>query len=394
MKKFAEWLRLPRRIGWFEKLLLIAPLAVYFSYKPTITLARGSYGTHFELSLLQIYLVILALSGLKSLWQNRRAIWRDRAILVAAATALLLTISLIWTPEKLRGLLTAGLIWLIWLIFVEIKSLKNPLKLAPALVQMILLSGLIMAIVGLAQMLLDLIGVSRRLDGLCPGCVFGQFGFTRISGLANEPQFFGSLISLPLLILFNRILSRSAGRRSYALAILLAAVEILTLSRGAIYSLIAAALILIIVRKKIWRQIARLLAVGVAGCLIGFLIQGLDAQINPATSATFRSALSGSLNQLTMGKIRLPAIRSNGEQNAQKPSAQITEKSSQTPAKFSGYVEKSTDERTAGWCLALTIAKNSPRHLLVGIGVGGTGYYFNQYLTSNGGYPKWCKTSL
>ena len=82
--KLRIWLGLDKlELIWFEKLLLLAPIAIWFSYRPLMRLGQDDT-MYFELSVTMIYLLILALSGLGVIFDNRKELLKDKSAWVAA----------------------------------------------------------------------------------------------------------------------------------------------------------------------------------------------------------------------------------------------------------------------------------------------------------------------
>jgi hypothetical protein len=89
-------------------------------------------------------------------------------------------------------------------------------------------------------------------------------------------------------------------------------------------------------------------------------VQGTAAALNPRVNVTFYEAVSTSINQLSLGVIKLP-------------SEQAASKKDGTEPVYNGYVEESTGARLSLTQLAVGTWKANPARMLFGVGVGGTG---------------------
>ena len=179
-------------------MLFLLPIVVFFSYYPVISL--GSDETmYYELSLPLVWLAIFGVISLTRM----PAIAKKHSLLksfVACSFPLYATISIIWSENKIRGVLTAGIIWLI--VFSIINILNMGLKKADLkkILKVYLVSASVAAGVCILQCILDVFGAPRDVTMLCQGCTYRTFGFPHPNGLAIEPQFMGNLLIAPALI--------------------------------------------------------------------------------------------------------------------------------------------------------------------------------------------------
>ena len=110
-----------------EKLVLLAPVALWFSYFPTISFGRQS-GTNLELSIAVIYAVVLALVGLPQIWNHRQFLWRQKVVWLLAMFVGWNLLSIIRSVNPLRSILVSGLWSVLFLDFLVIYSLPSPKK--------------------------------------------------------------------------------------------------------------------------------------------------------------------------------------------------------------------------------------------------------------------------
>lgn len=349
-----------RKLTWLERLWLCGPVALWFSYQPLIRLGQDNT-TYYELSLALFYVVVLALVGLPNTWKARRSLVRDRAAQLAGALVGLSLLSLLWTPNTVRGALTVGVIGCLYLILLAcIAEYKRLRKLLPVLAKLLVLTAIVMSVLTLVQVLAG-IWLTGAGTLLCAGCAADQFGFARPNGFAIEPQFLGSLFLAPLYILVHVFLKGRKDWKTIAALVLVATALFLTLSRGAIFAFGFGVLVLFALNRRHVRPIAGVSSLLFGALLCALLIQGTSAALNPRVNVTFYGAVSASLSQLSLNVIRVPA----------EPSATV--ESEETEPAFEGYVEESTDTRTSLTHLALSTWAYSPARMLFGVGVGGSG---------------------
>ena len=357
------------RLSLLERLWLMAPIMIWFSYLPRISLAED--GTmNYELSLTLIYVVILAIVGLPRVWHHRSELRQSRLVWPASAFVGWSGLCVIWSDNCTRGLLTFAVYVVLYLVFLALVAERRLLcQLLPKLVRVAIRATISACLLAITQMVLGTFVITNRHSlGLCAGCVAGQFGFIRPNLLAIEPQFLGSLLLTPLLYITYLILQ---GKHSYTkqplLLVLMLTTLWLTLSRGAIYAYLAGLVVMILLVRK-WRRqlvVVGLIALSLVVCLI---CQGTLASANPRIDSSFTQAVSTSLNHLSMGIIRLPYQRKSP---TSLPS--IPREHDKQPA-YHGYVAESTNVRLSLTKTALAAWRsNRLGQQLFGTGLGSAG---------------------
>ena len=357
------------RLSLLERLWLMAPIMIWFSYLPQISLAED--GTmNYELSLALIYVVILAIVGLPRVWCHRSELKQSRPVRLASAFVGWSGLCVIWSDNRTRGLLTFAVYVILYLVFLALVAERRLLcQLLPKLVRVAIWATISACLLAIAQMVLGTFVITNRHSlGLCAGCVAGQFGFIRPNLLAIEPQFLGSLLLAPLLYITYLTLQ---GKYSYAkqplLLVLMLTTLWLTLSRGAIYAYLASLVAMILLIRK-WRRqlvVVGLIALSLVVCLV---CQGALASANPRIDSSFTQAVSTSLNHLSMGIVRLPYQRKSP---TSLPS--IPREHDKQPA-YHGYVAESTNVRLSLTKTALAAWRsNRLGQQLFGTGLGSAG---------------------
>lgn len=358
-----------RRLSLLERLWLMAPIMIWFSYLPRISLAED--GTmNYELSLTLIYVVILAIVGLPRVWHHRSELRQSRLVWPASAFVGWSGLCVIWSDNRTRGLLTFAVYATLYLVFLALVAERRLLcRLLPKLVRVAIWATASACLLAIIQIILGTFVVTNRHTfGLCAGCVAGQFGFIRPNLLAIEPQFLGSLLLTPLLYITYLTLR---GKHDYAkqplLLVLMLTTLWLTLSRGAIYAYLAGLIVMILLVRK-WRRQLVIVGSVALSLVICLICQGALASANPRIDSSFTQAVSTSLNHLSMGIIRLPYQRKSP---TSLPS--ISREYDKQPA-YRGYVAESTNVRLSLTKTALAAWRsNRLGQQLFGTGLGSAG---------------------
>ena len=343
-----------KKLNFVEKVLFFAPFAMWFSYYPNFHFGKSA-GANLEFSVALIYVAVLALAGIKTIYQNRKELIKNNAVLLTGFFVFWNFLTILNTQNLLRTVLVSGVWLVLWLDFLVILSVQ-------------------------------VIYGAWTDWGLCAGCRAQGFGFVRPSVFAIEPQFFGSMLLAPIVLLTHRIFSKKASKfEKITLWILLFSLY-LTLSRGAIFAAFFAILILVFVnqpfsKRKILSNIIISMSFVFSSFLSGMIFHAIFTELNPRISDGFYDSISKSVNQMSLGKISLPKIEKTGNHEINEPviegfeSQHNNQKNIQGSKKalFNGYVEKSTDERTKMSDLAVETWRSNIFAMFFGVGAGGSG---------------------
>ncbi len=395
-------MKLLNRCLW--ALIYALPAVLFFSYYPIISLGANS-SMNFELSLPLIWLVLF--DGATLAWliatyvQQRRQSSRprsasarfwgkslvgisDRRFFLFSLFPLYLTLSIFWSANPLRGLLTAGVMWL---VFFAVFSILYVLPLLPSrrnwrqhLLLVLFVSSLAICLFCFIQSILDLVGWSRESTLLCAGCTYRSFGFPHPSGFAIEPQFMGNLLLAPTLtalylLVFRTQLASSTSPSTPRLAkssrhvqakhlspsaqlssltkpqligliltvFILSTTLFFTFSRGAIYAYAIALIIMFIFALRRHQFRWSLIIIPVMSFLVSLGLQGTFAALSP-TSETFVSGITKSIHQLSLGRIDLrPATTSSTSDNSTSPCGNPVENSANSVQNSSSDCAKPVD---------------------------------------------------
>ena len=408
-------------------LVLVLPAVLFFSYFPVIGLGANE-SMNFEFSLPLIWLVIFDVVGLVALWKRKILIKGLKEKWTWLLFPVWISLSVLWSLNFVRGLLTVGIVWLLYLAGYAMWSLKDLFDQGFRAKFLKWLFGSTLVVCGwcLLQCVLDILGVLQSWTLLCDGCTYHMFGFPHPNGFAIEPQFMGNLLLAPTLIAVWLILSddynstlrgrvapaRRHGRSALTLGrnlrkplrVLLLVVFIFTLfltfSRGAIYAFIVALVFMVafvIAREKVKkrREVIKRAGVVCGTVILSFLfalnMQGLLAQLSP-TEDTYGTGVAKVLHHLSLGVIDVrdnnfsksePAVvekESEEEQvveNSVEKSGNNREESlnenSTEEAAFDGYVVESTDTRLRLTGAAVKVWSSDAKTVLFGVGLGGAG---------------------
>ena len=132
MKKTDKMLRQLANLCLFDKFLLLVPLVVWFSYQPNIYLGYSS-AMNIELSLVLIYVAVLAVFALPLIVSNYQKLLRCNLVRIVGLFILWSFMSIIWSSNLSRAILTAGVsaalfTVLLGMLSTDIKKLTPILK--------------------------------------------------------------------------------------------------------------------------------------------------------------------------------------------------------------------------------------------------------------------------
>lgn len=378
-----------RKLSPTEKLLHLALIVIWFSYFPNFQIGRGE-GMNFEFSLPLIFAVIFAIIGVFENWQNWKNLTKNRAVWLTGAFIFWNFLSVIWAENPVRAFLVSGVWAVLWLDFLVILSLKNLSKIRKNLEKILICSAFLMSILAIFQVI-----YGAFTDwGLCAGCLSRGFGFVRPSVFAIEPQFFGNLLLVPILLVWVKILrGKKLSKFEFLVLFVMLVAMYLTLSRGAIFALIPAMFLAIFVVKSsisISRRILSFAAILLVSFSFGMIFHAIFTELNPRISDGFYDSISKSVNQLSLGKISLPKKNSPVENSVEKPKTRqeippaVPPKNIPQKAIFDGYVERSTDERTKLSGLAIKTWLRNPQTILFGVGAGSAGRAIRNFTAQTG----------
>ena len=400
----------------FRFLVLFFPAALYFSYFPLIHFGEDA-SMNFEISLPLIWLVLFDITvlimaaGKKKFWQGIVKYWPWLLLPVW------LSLSVIWSLNLTRGLLTAGILWLIYLAIYGFYFLRElfDLKFRAKFWKVFYGSTLAVCAWCFLQCILDLVGVGREYTLMCAGCTYSMFGFPHPNGFAIEPQFMGNLLLAPVITLIYFILkddsnstfrgrvtrARLHGARALIfgsdlrkpLKLLLLFVFLITLfltfSRGAIYAFAVAmifmsAFMIVREKKKTRAEIARRVGLVWGIIVIAFVfilnLQGVMAAVSP-TNDTYHDGVSKVLNHLSLGiidirsekKIDSDSSSNQGVKSVSEINELSIEQDDTKEAAFDGYVAESTDARIYLSNAAVLSWQKNLTTMMFGVGLGGAG---------------------
>lgn len=369
--KIIDWWRGFLEYGLLEKVALLAPIAIWFSYYPNFHFGNVG-GANIEFSIALIYVAVLAVVGLPQVWKCRKTIFDRKIVWLTGLFVTWNVVSVIWSPNTIRTILTSGVWLVLWLDFLVILSIKNITKLMKKIIKIFIFMSFIISVAAIIQVI-----YGAWIDwGLCRGCLARGFGFVRPSVFTIEPQFLGNLLLVPILYLLNKwFIAGMTSLEKIILGINLLALY-LTLSRGAIFAGVIGMVAMIffsqpISKKVIVRRIGIVTMLVISSFFAGLVFHGVFTQLNPRVADGFYESVSKSINHVSLGKISLPKRGQNDISTNQVTTANNINQPQQ--ALFDGYVEKSTNERTNMLGLAVRTWQKDPLVTVFGVGSGATG---------------------
>lgn len=356
-----------------QKYLLYAlPAVLFFSYYPRFALGETDF-MHLELSLPLIWLAIFAIISIPSVIKYLKDIKEhSRLHNVVFFTTLIfilyLSLSIFWSLNPLRTILTAGIAWCIFLSVISFYNFSFDLSIKQTLLKIFLISTFCLCIFCWLQCVLDLAGVSRSYTLLCLGCTSKTFGFPHPNGFAIEPQFMGNLLIAPTLTVVYLLVKEKLKSNKIKLSLLLvffSTTLFLTFSRGAIYAFClgtALLLILLTIKSKSIYPLKSIILIFLS-FLITLCAQGTFAALS-STNDTFITGVTKSIHQLSLGIVD---IRPKEKQALNEQPSKIE------TSTFDGYVEESTNTRLDLTDSAINISTSNLSILFFGVGLGGAG---------------------
>lgn len=361
---------------FYRVLLYILPAVLFFSYYPVISFGANE-SMHFEISLPLIWLVVFDITALILLIKKKCfvEVFKKWQFLLFPA---FLTLTVLWSANRVRGILTVGILWLLYFAAVSFYLLRNETrdkKFWQNMWRIFIGSSLVVSAWCLVQCILDVVGVPRESSLMCLGCTSSSFGFPHPNGFAIEPQFMGNLLLAPAILCGIKMFE---SKKTLLLFFIFSSAIFLTFSRGAIYALIVAMIfftVMKIVQTKKWREML-LWPVIILAFLFTLNLQGILAAVSP-TNDTYYSGIAKVLNHLLLGIIDIRAKETSSV-------GAISEEDNESA--FDGYVEDSTNIRMALTGAALKTWAKDPQTILFGVGIGGAGQAM--YDAGNMDWPK------
>lgn len=380
----------------FKFLFLLMPVCLFLSFYPVIKLGE-SESMYFELSVAEIWLVLFDIVGFVVMMQ-RKVLFRDcRKWWVWMLLPLWITLSVAWSLNRIRGLLTAGMMWCVVMAVYTIWTLRDTFGARFREKWWKWFWGATLAVCAwcVIQCIMDLAGMPQSCSLLCDGCTYRMFGFPHPNGFAIEPQFMGNLLLAPAMTAIWLVLKKQNSKNLKRLrsrgvvsttaksdsalycstsSSSVAVVEtttgslflcfkfllfcffitvmtlFLTFSRGAIYAFLVGMLFMsgyVIARAKnrgvMWKRVGVTWGLVVGAFVVSLVGQGVMAEVSP-TADTFGDGVAKVVNHLSLGIIDLK-YGDKTENNAVKESVEKSvEMSGKEPMEMSGDSSRNGSE--------------------------------------------------
>ena len=216
------------------RLTLLLLLLLPFEYLPTLDL----FGYTVKLSYL-VALALVAVYILQGSWRNLKLTATDYFLLAFVASSFL---TIIWSINPLRSLITSCLFLFVVIVYFVLKQSIEPAKLE-RYYNIIIGVGVAAALFALWQFVAEASGALAHLSFLRSPYQSEVFGFPRVHSTFLEPLYFANFLLVPVYLTMRQMMRRRGRPYGYALLILLT-VFFLTLSRGALWSLLVSFILL------------------------------------------------------------------------------------------------------------------------------------------------------
>lgn len=359
-------------------LIYVLPAVLFFSYYPIISFGANE-NMNFEISLPLIWLVVFDVIAFgilvkKKLLQKILRKWQWWLL------PIFMSFSVLWSPNLVRGILTMGILWLIYFAIFSFVILKKeidfPKKFKENFWKIFFSSSLVVCAWCFLQCILDVVGVPRECTLMCRGCVSQAFGFPHPNGFAIEPQFMGNLLLAPTLVAAWLLMKKNKNLKHNGFKFIfffIASTLFLTFSRGAIYAFVVAMIfmsVVFLVKKIGFKKIAMTWGVIVLSFLFALNLQGVLAQVSP-TNDTYVSGVSKVLNHLSLGIIDIRAKADSPVEEVEVENK--NDEAGENEAIYDGYVEESTNIRMGLTKNAIKVWLRDFKTMVLGVGIGGAG---------------------
>lgn len=349
---------------------LILTASLPFSYQPLVHLSHHA-GASYDLTIIYLAMFAFALISLPLLYRNSDSLLKNKFNMFILVFFVWCSLSIIWSKNDIRAIVTSGLVGLAILVFFSIQLYATKLQRHGRtiyLLSVVMLVGL--AAFALWQLFGDALGISGHLTLLPPDYQSKLFGFARITGFSAEPEFLGSLLLAPLGV-FTYLFIKNRRLSTLGLWALVVVLLTLTLSRGALIAGFAVVVLTLLLNRRELRltQFASITATGFGALIVGIALLTGAAALNTRDNISAYQAFSKAVSQLSMGTINFKQqspLRTAQPEPALKG---VTE---------SGYVEASTSSRLQMSSAALELFSSSPANVLLGVGIGSFGTSLHQ----------------
>ncbi len=384
-------------------LVFCLPAILFLSNFPLLQFGENS-SMHFKLNLPLLWLGLFSLLSIKTAVSYFKAHLKTPLL----GFPIVLMISCLTSINPIRALFTFLVVSCLVIsiialseFFRQISAPKKP-QFLNQLKRIFLTSSAIISLFCVLQLLTDALGLSNAITRICSSCTAQIFGFPHANGLAIEPQFMGSLLIAPLFFALNSLLENKNKKSQIKLTlvvILIFMAFLLTLSRGAIFSVTVALFFLPIFLKSL-KKTLKIAGLTTLSVILALIFQGSLATVGP-TNTSFEQAVSTAVNQLTLGKIALvdnqaqSKLENNSEsiKNPTENPTELTKSPTKDPTtdptpRFTGYVAESTDRRLELATFALKITAAHPTNTLFGTGLGSAGTEMYVHFPKQQGHEK------
>jgi hypothetical protein len=355
---------------WSQRSLVVLFVCSIFSYIPVVRMGTLSH-MNVDISLLYIALLATSVLGLPLILRHTSLLLSHKAWKWLVALQLYLSLSVIWSVNPVRGSVVAGFGWLLViaasLVVVHKKQLQAYKK---QLQRLLAWMTAALCAVGLWQLIGDALHLPTLLTLLPDAYRGGVFGFARPTGFALEPQFFGSLLLIPLGYYLWRVAGKNSRNYEWWAFFGTSTLLVLTISRGALLATAICVLLGFVLLRPSSVRSTKILGLLVAASCCAFVFIGMAAAVRAGSASAVYPTLRGVAEQLSLGTLQLPAPATSA------PTPPVAASPIQPT---STYAVESTNSRLRMSDTALDMWRQHP---LFGVGIGGFGAAAHQYNSS------------
>lgn len=249
-----------------------------------------------------------------------------------------------------------------------------------SVVKALFFSASTVLVFGVYQYFGNLFGLPNSLTGIRESYSWKVFGFPRIQSTALEPLYFASYLLLPLSFILVYLLGTKkvinvSAKKLMVLAVAIATMIFLTVSRGGVLGMIAltilAAVIMLILRLTKWKKILTIFGLIILGFLISLIF--IKYINKPPLNLSLTKGKSG-VNAYT-SQLAKTGLEGGGDDRAKfrGKALAIWKTNTKTivvglgPGQFGPYIQNNHADPQSGW----TIVNNLTLEILVESGIVG-----------------------
>lgn len=351
-------------------LTVAALISLVFSYQPLLQLGTVS-GVNIDVSLCYLIVAAALLANLPLLLRSIHIFAASPVWNILFCLVIYIGISSIWSENPVRASITS-VFWLVVIGLVSIVMLhtKQLFIYKTSLTRLFTIAYKLVLLWAIWQLLADAFSIPS-LYTLLPAMYSGSvFGFARPTGFALEPQFFGSLLLIPLGWLTARSFTKKQiSRYEFISFAALLSLLIILLSRGALIGYFVTVISLLATLRPSRAYILRFISLGTVSTVVAFTLIFTLGSLRANDNISGMQAVSRSLQHLSLG------IVASNHPGAIVPTAAPApaDGTVYAAAPSDGYIASSTTSRLSASQEAIELWSADVQTMLFGVGIGAFG---------------------